>query len=88
MIIESSLVFRKVFKKRIAGNEKLIRKFNLRLELFQQNPQHPLLHDHPLTGTKKGQRAFSITGDMRVVYQQVSEDVILLLDIGTHNQVY
>ena len=35
----------------------------------------------------KGLRAFSIGGDLRVVYQE-TEDRYELLDVGSHNQVY
>ncbi len=59
----------------------------MRLKIFQSNPQNPILRDHALTGTKIGKRAFSITGDYRVVYGKNSE-AIVFYDIGTHNQVY
>jgi addiction module RelE/StbE family toxin len=45
------------------------------------------LYDHTLTGKLDGKRAFSITGEFRVLYVEL-EDAIVLLDIGTHNQVY
>ena len=80
--------FQRAYNRRIAKNKKLARKFQERLQLFQKNPQSPLLHDHALTGDKKGLRAFSISGDVRVVYELVDEDHALLLDIGSHNQVY
>lgn len=56
--------------------------------MFINNPNHPLLHDHLLRGTKKGLRAFSVAGDIRVVYRRPNTDTIELLDIGSHNQVY
>jgi len=36
----------------------------------------------------KGFYAFSITGDIRVIYQKISDEEIILVDIGSHNQVY
>jgi mRNA-degrading endonuclease YafQ of YafQ-DinJ toxin-antitoxin module len=45
------------------------------------------LYDHHLTGDLQGRRAFSITGDVRVVYIEF-KDKIIFLDVGTHNQVY
>ena len=45
------------------------------------------LYDHSLTGKLSGKRAFSIAGDIRVVYIEL-EEVIVFLDIGSHNQVY
>lgn len=46
-----------------------------------------ILHNHKLAGDKSGFWAFSITGDVRVVYLKEGDDV-LLYDIGSHNQVY
>lgn len=80
--------FKKSYKKRIASNPKLAARFKERLTLFIQNPTHPELQTHNLSGDKIHLRAFSVTGDIRVVYHQEEEDVVLFLDVGTHNQVY
>lgn len=32
--------------------------------------------------------AFSVRGDLRVVYRFVDKNIAMLLRIGTHNQVY
>lgn len=68
-------------------NPKIKKAFQNRLELFIQNPRQPLLRDHPLAGKMQGHRAFSITGDIRVVYY-IHKDTAYFVDIGTHNQVY
>lgn len=88
MTIEWHASFRKAYKKRILSNAILVHKVTDRLALFENNPQHPLLRDHALTGIRHGQRAFSITGDVRIIYFPVSDTHVLLLDIGTHNQIY
>ena len=85
--IEYSRLFKKHFKVRILHNPKLSSKYFERLDLFLNNPSDPILDDHRLTGTMIGKRAFSITGDYRVVYRIDGEDIILY-DVGTHNQVY
>lgn len=87
MQINYTKKFRKNFNKRISRNKKLNQQFLERLQLFLRNPQEPFLKDHKLTGAKKHLRAFSITGDIRVLYYQEGEK-IYLVDIGTHNQVY
>ena len=79
--------FSKNFKKRIASNPKLITQFRTRLNLFIENPNDSLLKEHKLIGKLSTYRAFSITGDIRVVYKIVNND-LWLYDIGTHNQVY
>ena len=45
------------------------------------------IYDHALTDGLEGKRAFSITGEIRVIYVEL-EGCIVFLDIGTHNQVY
>ncbi len=88
MEIRRSQLFTKHFKKRISQSESLRKQFYERLSLFVINPRSPILRNHPLKGSKKGVHAFSITGDIRIIYLVVSESEILLIDIGTHNQVY
>lgn len=37
----------------------------------------------------KGKRAFSVTGDMRIIFEEFDDYVlVIMLDIGTHAQVY
>jgi addiction module RelE/StbE family toxin len=86
--IERHPKFKKSFKKRVAPNTKLVLRFKQRLNIFVANPRSPVLYDHQLKGTKYRYRAFSITGDIRVIYEKVSDDHIILMDIGSHNQVY
>lgn len=88
MKIELHPKFEKSFKKRIAGNPKLVSKVAERFKLFEQNSSNPLLKDHSLKGSKRNFRSFSVTGDIRIVYMSISKDSVILLDIGTHNQVY
>jgi addiction module RelE/StbE family toxin len=88
MIIELHPSFKKFYKKRIACYPKLVIRTAERISLFKNNPKHPLLKDHSLTGEKSQLRAFWITGDVRLVYFPVSKDRVIFLDIGSHNQVY
>ena len=79
--------FKKIYKKRILPHKNLDQRFEERHNLFIQDPKNSLLKDHALTGSKKGLRAFSITGDIRVVYY-IKANTAYFIDIGTHNQVY
>lgn len=87
MKLEFSKGFTKNYKKRILQNPSLTKKFQERTRLFKVDPKHKSLKDHKLTGSLLGFRAFSITGDIRVIYRKEG-DLILLYDIGSHNQVY
>jgi len=79
--------FLKNYKVRILPNKSLDKRYEERMALFIKNPQSSILEDHPLKGEWKGFRAFSITGDIRVIYQ-IDQGVVLLYDVGTHNQLY
>lgn len=87
MPVKYSKEFLKNYKKRILPNKKLVEQFEQRLTLFLQSPKDFTLRDHKLKGAKRDLRAFSITGDIRVVYYYQS-DFLVLVDIGSHNQVY
>lgn len=62
--------------------------FQKKLDLFVENPRTQLLKNHPLKGYLAGKRAFSITGNYRAIYKIIGENSVVLVDIGTHNQVY
>jgi len=79
--------FKKNFRKRIKPHLNLVRKFNERVNIFLKSPNSPILRDHTLKGKKTSVRAFSITGDIRVIYF-IRGDVVVFIDIGSHNQVY
>lgn len=86
-IIERHKRFEKNFHTRIASDPKLVKQFEERLSLFIEGVSNYPIYDHPLGGKLIGKRAFSITGDVRVVYKIV-DGVCIFVDIGTHNQVY
>ena len=59
------------------------------LMLFQNNRADPSLHDHALKGKMKSLRAFSAGHDLRVIYREEGGFItIILLDAGSHNQIY
>ncbi len=85
--IEYTKQFQKRLKQRYGHKPKVLEHFRLQLDLFTRGVRKEPINDHPLTGHLKGLRAFSVGGDVRVVYQE-TEDRYLFLDIGSHNQVY
>lgn len=59
------------------------------LREFAQNPYNPKLSNHSLHGELKGLRAISVAGDIRIVFEeQDNYIVVILVTVGTHNQVY
>jgi addiction module RelE/StbE family toxin len=85
--IKRDKTFETHFKQRIDPSENLRDRFKERLALFIAGEIGYPLHDHALTGRLSGKRAFSIAGDIRVIYVEL-EDSVVFLDIGSHNQVY
>ena len=79
--------FLKHYRKRIFANPSLVKRYEENIRIFFQNSNSAVLQDHALTGDLEGYRAFSVTGDFRVVYFK-EKDTLHLYDIGTHNQVY
>ena len=80
--------FKKAYSKRVKGNNKLEIRISERIVLFQSDPRNKILNNHCLIGKMKGLYSFSITGDIRVVYQWIDKEKVVFLDIGSHNQVY
>jgi len=79
--------FIKSYKLRILNNQKLSHKYDAKYLLFSNGERGNPINDHALIGKKSGLRAFSVTGDIRVVYIE-TDDSYIFLDIGSHNQVY
>lgn len=59
------------------------------LEKLRADPFEPSLRLHPLTGKLQGLQAVSLTYSYRITLTlQITEHEILLLDIGSHDEVY
>lgn len=59
-----------------------------RLLLFRKNPLDTRLRNHPLSKSMQGKWAFSVSDDIRIIYEWVGKTTVRLLTIGTHPQVY
>ena len=79
--------FDKSYKKRITPIRNLRETYIDRVKAFQKGEHGNPLDDHALKGKMKGKRAFSIAGDVRVVYEE-THSAYIFLDVGSHNQVY
>jgi len=80
--------FKRAFKRKIKGNAVLEARFWERLEIFQNNPFDQRLRTHKLSGRLKDLWSFSIEYDLRVVFSFLEGDRVLLVDIGSHEEVY
>jgi len=83
------MIFYRNFEKKFIRIPSEIRwKFKQRRNLFLESPFNPLLHNHPLTGDRKGEWSMNITGDWRVIYIWRDENTAIFLDIDTHSNLY
>jgi addiction module RelE/StbE family toxin len=81
--------FKRSYKKRISGDPILQKKFWDAVNLFSHNPLDTRLKTHKLTGKLSGLWAFSVAYDCRVVFKFYDNNKsALLIDIGTHDEVY
>lgn len=80
--------FLRILKKWRKKHPELIDRFQQRLILFSNDPFHPSLKRHSLNGNLAGYWSISINYEQRLVFQFLSDTKVLLIDIGTHDEVY
>jgi mRNA-degrading endonuclease YafQ of YafQ-DinJ toxin-antitoxin module len=85
MNIELSSHFIKFANKLSQSEKKLL---SDRVDLLRIDPNNPKLKTHALTGKLSGLFAFSLNYSKRVVFTFVKKNTILLLDVGSHGEVY
>lgn len=59
-----------------------------RVHWFRNNPNDTRLRNHKLHKDLKGKWAFSVTGEIRIVYEWIGKTTVRFLAIGTHQDVY
>jgi len=83
------IIFHKQFKKKYKKlSESDKRHFKDRRNMFLENPFHPLLKNHALSGEYSNYRSINITADLRVIYEPIDSETALFLNIGTHSELY
>jgi mRNA-degrading endonuclease YafQ of YafQ-DinJ toxin-antitoxin module len=76
--------------KLIQKNKQLSKRINKSLTFLRQNPKHPGLRTHQINDPDYGKIWSSwVHGDLRIFWKYEGEViVILLLDIGSHDEIY
>ena len=59
-----------------------------RVVWFFKNPNDTRLNNHPLKRKLEGKWAFSITDDIRIVYEWMGKNQVRFLAIGPHRAIY
>lgn len=80
--------FKRAYKKKIKRRPELKELFWKKIELFCNDPFHKSLRTHKLTGKLKDLWAFSIDYDTRLLFEFSDEENVLLIDFGSHDEVY
>jgi addiction module RelE/StbE family toxin len=84
MIIRLHKNFKKQFDKLTESQKK---KFRERRDIFTQDEFNPILNNHALKGLYQGYRSINVSGDIRVIYTKISDDVFFV-KIGSHSKLY
>ncbi len=93
MKLVASKSFEKKYKKIASKNPKLKQSIDKTLLLMEKDLYHPHLETHKLSGNLFGLWALSCGYDCRIIFSleqsnHSNEQVIVLLDFGTHDKVY
>jgi len=88
MKVTFSSSFKKAYKKRIRFDPEKQLKILEALSLFINDPYHPKLRTHKLTGQLNELWSFSIEYDLRVIFYFINDNEVILEDIGNHDEVY
>ena len=85
--------FKRSFRKFVKRNQSLEQKIIQTLKLMKEDVFASQLSTHSLKGKLLGLKACSCGYDCRIVFsleidQNTKEEIIILIDIGNHNQVY
>ncbi|PJE68918.1 type II toxin-antitoxin system mRNA interferase toxin, RelE/StbE family [Candidatus Shapirobacteria bacterium CG10_big_fil_rev_8_21_14_0_10_38_14] len=82
LIIHPSTRFKRSYKRMPA---KIKKDFIKRIAIFQKEPFYPSLNIHKLSGKLDEYYSFYLRDGYRVLFDFVSEDTVVLVNIGSHN---
>ncbi len=84
------IVFKKTFVRQYGKLDiQSQKKIEKTIELFEKDPFDPQLRNHALKGILKGKRSISAGFDLRIIFEeQDGYALIIMLAVGSHNQLY
>ena len=85
MQVSFSSKFKKQYKKLPTSIKD---RFDESLLIFSKNKNDSVLNGHKLHGKFKNFKSIDITGDMRAVYEEISESFVYFVSIGSHSKLY
>ena len=76
-------------RKFLNKHPKVLKQYQKTLELLELNPLHPSLRLYNLKGRLSGLSSVSVNIRYRIIIEfYIEDDEIILVNIGTHNEVY
>lgn len=82
------LRYHKSFQKQVIKlKPSQLKRLKVAIVLFQSDPNHPDLYNHPLVGQWQGHRSIAFGGNWRAHFKLV-DDVAVFVAVGTHSQLY
>jgi addiction module RelE/StbE family toxin len=93
MVLNWSSAFKRAFKKTTKSTPDLKEKIISAMNLLEQDPFNPKLKSHKLQGILEDNWACAVSYDLRIIFTFVknsdtNETEILLINLGTHEEVY
>lgn len=91
MQLKSTPAFEKAYRRLVRRHSFLRQKIDGVLRQMEKDIDSPLLHTHKLSGKLQGLSACTCGYDCRIVFsveKEAGNEFIVLIDIGTHDEVY
>lgn len=87
--IRLSESYKKRLRKFIQVHKDMAVRYEKTIRTLQENPYHPSLRLHKLKGNMSEYYSISINIEYRIIMDfMIVDEVIILLDIGAHDEVY
>lgn len=87
MKIDVSNHVKRKYQKLLKKDRNISNKIDTTIARFKENPKHPSLRLHKLSGSKGQAWSISVTDDIRLIFVY-SNDGIVVIDVGKHDDVY
>lgn len=80
--------FNSSYRELLKDNISIGKEIEKRISWFRNNSDDSRLQNHALRKRMQGKFAFSITGDIRIIYEWLGRNTVRFLAIGGHKKVY
>jgi len=89
MKLNKTLYYEKVEKKFFKKHQNLLQRYGIVLKKLQKNPFEQSLKTHKLKGNLDEYYACSLNYEFRIIITiKLVDDVVILMNIGSHDEVY